>query len=44
MNGSNDWLIQLDAIGLRDIVNYNVMLRKCYTINIQNQMVIRGLS
>ena len=36
MNGRNDWLIQLDAIGLRDIVNYNVMLRKCYTINIQN--------
>ena len=36
MNGRNDWLIQLDAIGLRDIVNYNVMLRKSYTINIQN--------
>ena len=26
MNGRNDWLIQLDAIGLKDIVNYNVML------------------
>ena len=36
MNGRNDWLIQMDAIGLRDIINYNVMLRKCYTINIQN--------
>ena len=36
MNGRNDWLIQLDAIGLRDIINYNVMLRKSYSINIQN--------
>ena len=41
MNGTVDWLIQLDAIGLRDIVNYNVMLRKSYSLNIQNQWLTR---
>ena len=37
MNGKNDFLIQHDAIGLKDLVNYNVMLRKSYTLNIQNK-------
>ena len=37
MNGKNDFLIENDAIGLKDIVNYNVMLRKCYTLNIQHK-------
>ena len=36
MNGKNDFLIENDAIGLKDIVNYNVMLRKSYTLNIQH--------
>ena len=36
MNGKNDFLIENDAIGLKDLVNYNVMLRKCYTLNIQH--------
>ena len=37
MNGKNDFLIENDAIGLKDLVNYNVMLRKCYTLNIQHK-------
>ncbi len=37
MNGKNDFLIENDAIGLKDIVNYNVMLRKSYTLNIQHK-------
>tara|TARA_B100000927_G_scaffold135123_1_gene109025 strand:- start:3698 stop:4633 length:936 start_codon:yes stop_codon:yes gene_type:complete len=41
MNGKNDFLIENDAIGLKDLVNYNVMMRKCYTINLQHKWLVQ---
>lgn len=41
MNGKNDFLIENDAIGLKDLVNYNVMMRKSYTINLQHKWLVQ---
>jgi len=41
MNGKNDALIDQEAIGPLDSVNYNVMLRKSFTVNIQHKWLIR---
>lgn len=37
MNGKNDILIQEDAIEAKDLMDYNVMLRKSWSINIQHK-------
>ena len=41
MNGKNDLLIQLDSIGPKDCINYNAMLRKSWTLNIQHKWLGR---
>ena len=40
MCGRNDILVQKEAIGPLDSVNYNVMLRKSFQLNIQHKWLI----
>lgn len=41
MNGKNDILIELEALGPLDSVNYNVMLRKSFQLNIQHKWLLQ---
>jgi hypothetical protein len=41
MNGKNDILVELESLGPLDSVNYNVMLRKCFQLNIQHKWLIQ---
>ena len=41
MSGKNDILVELESLGPLDSVNYNVMLRKCFQLNIQHKWLIQ---
>ena len=40
MDGRLDKLIKLDAIGPKDCINHNIMLRKSYSINIDHSTLM----
>lgn len=44
MNGINDWLLKLDALGPKTVSDYNLMLRKAYTLNIQHKWLAEDYS
>jgi len=41
MTGQNDVLIEKDAMGPLDCINYNVMLRKSFQLNIEHKWLIK---
>lgn len=41
MNGCVDMLLHKDALGLKEVADYNVLLRKGYTLNVQHRWAYR---
>lgn len=42
MNGTVDTLLDKDCLGLKEVADYNNMLRKGYSLNIQHKWAMRG--
>ncbi len=41
MNGTTDDLIEKDCLGLKEVADYNNMLRKGYTLSVQHKWAMR---
>jgi len=42
MNGTVDTLLDKDCLGLKEVADYNNMLRKGYSLNVQHKWAMRG--
>jgi len=44
VNGKIDTLVELDAVGAKELLDYNVMLRKSWSIDVQHKIFSKRLS